>query len=174
VLARRHGFNPKDDKATPEWNTIEDSAELRNFSFGLQVVLGFIGALTLGVGGVGVMNIMLVSVTERTREVGVRKALGAKPRDIAWQFLIEALVLTFIAGAVGMLASVAIAHLIPPMPLYSDMFKTANHEGDIILRTSQNVMFSAFFILAGVGVFSGMWPALKAAKMDPVVALRYE
>jgi putative ABC transport system permease protein len=174
VLARRHGFNPKDDKATPEWNTIEDSAELRNFSLGLQVVLGFIGALTLGVGGVGVMNIMLVSVTERTREVGVRKALGAKPRDIAWQFLIEALVLTFIAGALGMLASVAIAHMIPPMPLYSDMFKTANHEGDIILRTSQTVMFSAFFILTGVGVFSGMWPALKAAKMDPVVALRYE
>jgi putative ABC transport system permease protein len=174
VLARRHGFNPKDDKATPEWNTIEDSAELRNFSIGLQVVLGFIGALTLGVGGVGVMNIMLVSVTERTREVGVRKALGAKPRDIAWQFLIEALVLTFIAGAVGMLASVAIAHMIPPMPLYSESFKTANHEGDIILRTSQTVMFAAFFILAGVGVFSGMWPALKAAKMDPVVALRYE
>ena len=174
VLARRHGFNPKDDKATPEWNTIEDSAELRNFSIGLQVVLGFIGALTLGVGGVGVMNIMLVSVTERTREVGVRKALGAKPRDIAWQFLVEALVLTFIAGAVGMLASVAIAHIIPPMPLYSDMFKTANHEGDIILRTSTTVMFAAFFILAGVGIFSGMWPALKAAKMDPVVALRYE
>jgi putative ABC transport system permease protein len=174
VLARRHGFNPKDDKATPEWNTIEDSAELRNFSLGLQVVLGFIGALTLGVGGVGVMNIMLVSVTERTREVGVRKALGAKPRDIAWQFLVEALVLTFIAGAIGMLASVAIAHLVPPMPLYSDMFKTANHDGDIILRTSKTVMLAAFFILAGVGIFSGMWPALKAAKMDPVVALRYE
>jgi putative ABC transport system permease protein len=120
------------------------------------------------------MNIMLVSVTERTREVGVRKALGARPRDIAWQFLIEALVLTFVAGAVGMLASVLIANAIPPMPLYGESFKTANHEGDIILRTSSTVMISAFCILAGVGIFSGMWPALKAAKMDPVVSLRYE
>jgi putative ABC transport system permease protein len=174
VLARRHDYHPKDDKATPEWDTIEDSAELRQFSIALQVVLGFIGALTLGVGGVGVMNIMLVSVTERTREVGVRKALGARPRDIAWQFLIEALVLTFVAGAVGMLASVLIANAIPPMPLYGESFKTANHEGDIILRTSSTVMISAFCILAGVGIFSGMWPALKAAKMDPVVSLRYE
>jgi putative ABC transport system permease protein len=174
VLARRHSFHPKDDKATPNWNTIEDSAELRQFSLALQILLGFIGALTLAVGGVGVMNIMLVSVTERTREVGVRKALGARPRDIAWQFLVEALVLTFVAGAAGMLASVAIAHAIPPMPLYGEAFKTANHEGDIILQTSTHVMLSAFCILAGVGIFSGMWPALKAARMDPVDSLRYE
>jgi putative ABC transport system permease protein len=174
VLARRHSFNPKDDKATPEWNTIENSEELRQFSFALQIVLGFIGALTLGVGGVGVMNIMLVSVTERTREIGLRKALGARPRDIALQFLTESLVLTFIAGALGMVASVVIANAIPPMPLYSESFKTANHEGDIILQTSMSVMVSAFFILSAVGIFSGLWPALKASKMDPVDSLRYE
>ncbi len=174
VLARRHSFHPKDDKATPEWNTVENSRELMKFSIALQAVLGFIGALTLGVGGVGVMNIMLVSVTERTREVGLRKALGARPRDIAWQFLTESLVLTFIAGVIGMLASVAIANAIPPMPLYSESFKTANNEGDIILKTSVSVMISAFLILTSVGIFSGMWPALKAAKMDPVDSLRYE
>jgi putative ABC transport system permease protein len=120
------------------------------------------------------MNIMLVSVTERTKEVGLRKALGARNRDIAFQFLVEALVLTFAAGAVGMLVSVVLAHAIPPMPLYSEMYKTANHEGDIILKTSSSVMLTAFVILTFVGVTAGMWPALKAARMQPVEALRCE
>jgi putative ABC transport system permease protein len=174
VLARRHNFNPKDEKSSPEWDTVEDSAEIRQFGFALQVILGFIGMLTLGVGGVGVMNIMLVSVTERTKEVGLRKALGARKRDIAFQFLIEALVLTFVAGAIGMVVSLVLAHAIPPMPLYSEMYKTANHEGDIFLKTSGSVMLTAFIILSFVGITSGMWPALKAAWMEPVEALRYE
>ena len=93
------------------------------------------------------MNIMLVSVTERTREVGLRKALGARKRDIAFQFLVEALVLTFVAGAIGMIVSVGLAHVIPPMPLYSALYKTTNHEGDIFLSTSMNVMMIAFLIL---------------------------
>ena len=120
------------------------------------------------------MNIMLVSVTERTNEVGLRKALGARSFDIALQFLVEALVLTFAAGAVGMLLSVMLAHAIPPMPLYSEMYKTANHEGDIFLRTSGTVMLTAFMILSFVGIAAGLWPALKAANMEPIEALRYE
>src|SRR5258706_9348917 len=174
VLARRHNFNPKDDKATPAWDTVEDVEDIHKFSLALEVMLGFIGALTLGVGGIGVMNIMLVTVTERTREIGLRKALGARPRDIATQFLIEALVLTFLAGAAGMVLAAVLAHSIPPMPLYAAEFKTANHEGDIILQTSPTVMLASFLILSAVGIFSGLWPALKAAKMDPVEALRYE
>jgi putative ABC transport system permease protein len=174
VLARRHSFNPKDDKSTPEWDTVDDVKEIQQFGIALRLILGFIGVLTLGVGGVGVMNIMLVSVTERTKEVGLRKALGARNRDIAFQFLIEALVLTFIAGAVGMLVSIVLAHAIPPMPLYSQLYKTANHDGDIFLNTSTNVMLTAFVILAFVGVTAGMWPALKASRMEPVEALRYE
>jgi putative ABC transport system permease protein len=174
VLARRHNFNPKDDKSTPEWDTVDDVKDIEQFGIALRLILGFIGFLTLGVGGVGVMNIMLVSVTERTKEVGLRKALGARNRDIAFQFLVEALVLTFAAGLVGMLVSIGLAHAIPPMPLYSDLYKTANHEGDIFLKTSSGVMLTAFGILAFVGVTAGMWPALKASRMEPVEALRYE
>ena len=174
VLARRHNFNPKDDKSTPEWDTVDDVKDIEQFGIALRLILGFIGFLTLGVGGVGVMNIMLVSVTERTKEVGLRKALGARNRDIAFQFLVEALVLTFAAGLVGMLVSIGLAHAIPPMPLYSDLYKTANHEGDIFLKTSSGVMLTAFGILAFVGVAAGMWPALKASRMEPVEALRYE
>ena len=174
VLARRHHFNPKDEKATPEWDTIENGRELRLFTIALDILLGLIGALTLGVGGVGVMNIMLVSVTERTREIGLRKAIGARPRHLLIQFLSESLVLTFIGGAVGMVMAVIIAAIIPPMPLYSDFYKTANHDGDIFLRTSLPVMLISFAVLAVVGVTSGFWPALKAARMNPIEALRYE
>jgi len=106
--------------------------------------------------------------------VGLRKALGARNRDIAWQFLVEALVLTFVAGAVGMLVSVVLAHAIPPMPLYAAMYKTANHEGDIFLKTSGSVMLTAFVILSLVGITAGLWPAWKAANMVPVEALRHE
>jgi|SRR5689334_20234322 len=174
VIARLHHFDPKDDKATPEWDTVENAEELAQFSIALQVILGVIGALTLGVGGVGVMNIMLVSVTERTREIGLRKAVGARKSDILGQFLIEALVITFIGGVAGMLLASAMAHIIPPMPLYSQLYETPNREGDIFLRTSPVIFTVSFLILATVGVCSGFWPALKAARMEPVEALRYE
>jgi putative ABC transport system permease protein len=174
VLAQRHHFDPRDEKAVSTWDTIDDSKSITAFSIGLQVLLGIIGAMTLAVGGVGVMNIMLVSVTERTREIGLMKALGARRRDILGQFLLESFVLTFLAGVVGMVVAVVATWLVPAMPLYSEMYKTANHDGDIILRTSGGVMLISFFILALVGIISGLLPAMRAAKMDPVVALRHE
>ena len=174
VVARRHHFDPKDEKATPNWDTVEGAAMINAFSIGLQAVLGLIGVVTLGVGGVGVMNIMLVSVTERTREIGLRKALGARRSQILVQFLLEALVLTFVGGIVGMAVAVLLAWIIPPMPLYGELFKTVNHEGDIFLRASNSVMIISFTILSVVGIVSGFFPALKASRLDPVEALRYE
>jgi len=174
VLAQRHHFDPRDEKALSSWDTIEDGKQIAAFSIALQVMLGLIGAMTLAVGGVGVMNIMLVSVTERTREIGLMKALGARSRDILAQFLLESFVLTFLAGVAGMVVALVVTYLVPPMPLFSEMYKTANHDGDIILRASVSTMVASFAILAVVGIVSGLLPAMRAAKMDPVTALHHE
>jgi putative ABC transport system permease protein len=143
-------------------------------TIGLQVLLLFIGALTLGIGGVGVMNIMLVSVDERIREIGLRRALGARKWHIRFQFLAEAMMMLLLGGVLGILLSYALSMVLPTLPLLGPLFKDATGKGDIHLRISAMAVLGSAVVLLFVGMFSGMIPALKASKLDPVDALRYE
>ena len=139
----------------------------------LKVLLALIGTITLGIGGVGLMNIMLVSVTQRTREIGVEKALGARRRDVLFQFLAEAMVITAVGGVLGIILSYAVSLSVGRLTLYSALAKHAE-AGDIRLIVSPMILVVATTILAFVGVISGMVPAVRAANLDPIEALRYE
>jgi putative ABC transport system permease protein len=139
----------------------------------LKILLGFIGTITLGIGGIGLMNIMLVSVTQRTREIGVEKALGARKKDILFQFLAEAMVITAVGGVLGILLSYAVSLSVGRLTLYSALAKYGE-AGDIQLIVAPKILLVSTTILAFVGVCSGMFPAFRAANLDPIEALRYE
>lgn len=143
-------------------------------TIGMQGLLLFIGALTLGIGGVGVMNIMLVSVNERIREIGLRRALGARKRHIQLQLFAETFTLMFLGGAAGILLSWALTHFIGTLPLLGPLFKDKSGKADIHMQLSAATILLSFAVLFAVGLVSGMVPALKASRLDPVEALRYE
>jgi len=173
VLGTQHRFNPADRRALYIANLMVQVHQFEVITIGLKILLAFIGTLTLGIGGVGLMNIMLVSVTQRTREIGVEKALGARRRHIFFQFLAEALTITFIGGLLGIVLAYAVAFLVGRLTLYSAMAKHAEG-GDIRLMINPLTLVVAVVILGAVGLVSGMVPAIRASRLDPIEALRYE
>jgi putative ABC transport system permease protein len=173
TLAAQHNFRPDDKRALFVFSLMEQLAQFRIITMALQVLLAFIGALTLGIGGVGLMNIMLVSVTQRTREIGIEKAMGARRFDVLVQFLSEALAITFTGGVLGIAFAYLISFGVGNLTFYSALAKHGE-AGDIRLIISPASVLVSTAILTFVGLVSGMIPAIRASRLDPIEALHYE
>jgi putative ABC transport system permease protein len=162
ILRRRHRLGDNTDNDFNIRNQTEILSRMGNISFFLSMLLGGIAFISLLVGGIGVMNVMLVTVAERTREIGIRKAIGARRRDILRQFLIEAMVMSGVGGTLGVIAGIATAIIF------------ALVQTSIVLVVTPLSVILALSFSAAVGIFFGYYPARRAAKLDPIEALRYE
>ena len=159
------GFNPDDPQVLPCWNTVKNAADARTLYTAIKTLMGAIGGVTLAIGGLGVMNIMLVALSERVREIGLRKALGATRRSILGQFLAEAVILCGLSGAMGILLGWGLCLLVGVADLPDGFNPPVMSAGAVVAAT---------IVLAAVAVGSALYPAYRASRLDPVTALRYE
>jgi len=169
VLAQKYKFDPEDKQAVDFWDTIEQEKTTNKIFLGIKIFMGIIGGLTLIVAGVGVANIMYVSARKRTKEIGIKMALGAKKRYILAQFISEALMIAFAGGAAGILLSVAAVEGVNAMALKGDVADILAHPA-----ISLDIMIATALILSLIGFLAGFFPARRAASLSPVEALRYE
>ncbi len=165
LLGRRHGFEPKDEGALWAWDTVEAARMVSTIYDSMEIFLTFMAVITLALGGVGVMNIMLVSVAERTREIGVKQAVGATPRRILFEFFLEAIVLTIVSGLGGLIVAWSICAAVNQLPLPT-LFA-----GLPVTGLTAGVAFGTLVL---VGVLAAIYPARRASLLTPVEALRYE
>ena len=165
ILAARHGFDPKLEDAFEDWDTIENSQRVGRIFDAMDYFLGVVGLVTLGLGAIGIVNIMLVSVAERTREIGLRKAVGATYRNILTQFFVEGAFLTLFSGGIGLAVSIAFVTLLAQLPA---------PQGFDTPRIVPSSAVTAILSLAIAGIGAGIYPARRAALLAPVEALRQE
>jgi putative ABC transport system permease protein len=169
VLGRKYRFDPDDHRALSVWDTRENQRLTGNIAFGIQIFLGIIGALTLFVGGMGVANIMYAVVRERTREIGLKMALGARARQVMAPFVLEALLMTVLGGLVGTGVALGLMGVVAALPLKGEAFEFLGRP-----TFSPAIAAATAVILGGVGMLAGYFPARRAASVNPAVSLRYE
>ncbi len=173
-LAEIHRFSPTDEKAIEILAFAKFMNIITGMSLAVKLLLGFVGALTLAIGGVGLANIMLASVIDRTREIGMIKALGGVRKLILRQFLVEASLIVAAGGAIGITLGIIGTQIIGSMPFLGPAFRDNTGVGDIYLTISPASILISTGVLFFVGLIAGLVPALKAARLDPIEALRYE